>query len=243
LRHRHLGVVAITSVLCATGTPTANAATTTANVAAVNTTAMTTATATAMATATVTAMATVERPWKDDVMAFVVTDRFFDGDAANNTPDGCDSALYDPQQRDIAQYHGGDFRGLERAIIDGYFTDLGITAIWLTPPVRNAWLSAYDIPGAKTGYHGYWAQDFLDIDPHLTSAVNLAGEPYPPGGGPACGIAWTVVAIGPAADRTYARAFTHRGGAAGRVESLADIEPGLRRGVQDAGEHPGAAGP
>jgi alpha-amylase len=53
-----------------------------------------------------------------------------------------------------------------------------VTAIWLTPPVKNAWRSPYDLGGPKTGYHGYWTQDFLDIDPHLTSRTSLDGRPY-----------------------------------------------------------------
>jgi len=119
------------------------------------------------------------RPWSEDVMYFVMTDRFNDADPANNTPPGCDPALYDPHQKDINRYMGGDLRGLEKALQAGYFNDLGVTALWLTPVVRNVWRSGYDLGGWKTGYHGYWAQDWLDIDPHLTSRVSLTGTEYP----------------------------------------------------------------
>jgi len=118
------------------------------------------------------------RPWSDDVMYFVMTDRFLDGDPENNNPPGCDPALYDPHQKDISRYMGGDLRGLEKAIASGYFNDLGVTALWLTPVVKNVWRSGYDLGGWKTGYHGYWTQDWLDIDPHLTSRTSLNGEPY-----------------------------------------------------------------
>ncbi|HKK19743.1 MAG TPA: alpha-amylase family glycosyl hydrolase [Opitutales bacterium] len=121
-----------------------------------------------------------ERPWNEDVIYFVMTDRFFDGDPANNRPAGSDPALYDPGQTDIDLYHGGDFRGLELALESGYFNDFGVTAIWITPPVRNVWNSSFDLHDApKTGYHGYWTQDFLDIDPHLVSARSLDGRKYP----------------------------------------------------------------
>ena len=73
---------------------------------------------------------------------------------------------------------GGDLRGLEKAVASGYFNDLGVTTLWLTPVVKNVWLSSYDSGGCKTSYHGYWAQDWLDIDPHLTSAASLDGKPY-----------------------------------------------------------------
>lgn len=118
------------------------------------------------------------RPWSDDVIYFALTDRFHDGDASNNIPPGCDPALYDPQQKNLNCYHGGDLRGLEKALVSGYFRALGVTALWITPPVKNSWRSGFDLGGWKSGYHGYWAQDFLDIDPHLTSRTALDGSPY-----------------------------------------------------------------
>ncbi|NBB80134.1 MAG: hypothetical protein GVY36_11930 [Verrucomicrobia bacterium] len=106
-----------------------------------------------------------------------MTDRFYDGDTENNTPSGTALSVYDPNQEDIDLYHGGDLRGLERAIEAGYFEDLGVTALWITPPVRNVRLARYDSGGQpKTGYHGYWTQDFLDIDPQLTSQTSLDGS-------------------------------------------------------------------
>ena len=114
-------------------------------------------------------------------MYFMMTDRFYDGDPSNNVPAGSEELLYDPQQADIDRFHGGDFRGIELAILDGYFSDLGVTAIWITPPLKNAWFSIFDHEGSKTGYHGYWTQDFLDIDPRLTSATRLDGRAYPVG--------------------------------------------------------------
>lgn len=121
------------------------------------------------------------RPWSDDVIYFVMTDRFLDGDPGNNNPQGCEPALHDPEQRDISRYMGGDLRGLEKAISAGYFTDLGVTALWMTPVVKNVWCSGYEHGEWKTGYHGYWTQDWLDIDPHLTSSTSLDGTPYPQG--------------------------------------------------------------
>lgn len=108
-----------------------------------------------------------------------MTDRFFDGDPSNNVPEGCDPALYDSEQNEISHYLGGDLRGMEKAVQAGYFNKLGVTALWLTPVVRNVWRSGYDSGGWKAGYHGYWTQDWLDIDPHLTSRTNLTGSPYP----------------------------------------------------------------
>ena len=115
------------------------------------------------------------RPWNEDVIYFALTDRFADGDPTNNIPAGSDPNLYEPRQLDIAKYHGGDLRGLEKAIAAGYFERLGVTALWITPPVRNVWYSIADLGGPKTGYHGYWTQSFLDVDPHLVSRKSLSG--------------------------------------------------------------------
>lgn len=118
------------------------------------------------------------RPWTNDVIYFVMTDRFLDADPSNNQPAGRDTALHDPAQKDIGRYHGGDLRGLETALHSGYFNDLGVTALWLTPVVKNVWRSGYDSGGWKSGYHGYWTQDWLDIDPHLASRKALDGSEY-----------------------------------------------------------------
>ena len=118
------------------------------------------------------------RPWSEDVIYFVMADRFRDADTSNNIPKDSDQKLYDPTQENINLYHGGDLRGLEKAIKTGYFNDLGVTALWLTPVLKNVWRSGYDLGGWKSGYHGYWTQDWLDIDPHLVSRESLDGKPY-----------------------------------------------------------------
>ena len=46
----------------------------------------------------------------------------------------------------------------------GYIRGLGATGVWLTPPVANQWL---DSSAHSAGYHGYWAEDFGKVDPHL----------------------------------------------------------------------------
>ena len=109
-----------------------------------------------------------ERPWVTDVIYFALLDRFLDGNPHNNVPKGSDPNLFDRGRKNIDLYHGGDLAGLGLALENNYFTNLGVTAIWITPPVKNAWWS---VPEKKSGYCGYWAQDFLDIDPHWTSGA------------------------------------------------------------------------
>lgn len=95
--------------------------------------------------------------WRDQVIYFVMTDRFDDGDSSNNDQG---AGEFDPTNN--AAYSGGDLRGLTRRI--DYIKGLGATALWLTPPVANQWWDASIHYG---GYHGYWAENFRQVDAHL----------------------------------------------------------------------------
>jgi glycosidase len=95
--------------------------------------------------------------WREQVIYFVMTDRFDDGDRFNNDQG---AGEYDPKRN--SRYSGGDLRGLTRRL--DYIQGLGATALWVTPPVANQWFD----PGADyTGYHGYWAEHFGKVDRHL----------------------------------------------------------------------------
>jgi hypothetical protein len=97
------------------------------------------------------------RPWVEDIIYFAHTHRFYEGDTSNHFPVGCDPALYDLLQKNLNDYQGGDLCGLEKALATEYFTDLGNAALWITPPVKNWWVSDVDLGAWKTGYHDYWA--------------------------------------------------------------------------------------
>lgn len=97
--------------------------------------------------------------WRDQVIYFLMIDRFDDGDRSNNDQG---AGEYDP--RDPAKFNGGDLRGIERRI--DYIRGLGATAVWLTPPVANQWWNRRVDFG---GYHGYWAEDFTRVDAHFGS--------------------------------------------------------------------------
>lgn len=104
--------------------------------------------------------------FKPDVIYQVVLDRFFDGSSANNDPAG-DTGLYDSTKNNWKLYWGGDLAGLTQKI--PYLAGMGITALWISPPVDNVHQPVYE-PGSSApmaGYHGYWARDFYKIDPHL----------------------------------------------------------------------------
>ena len=95
--------------------------------------------------------------WRDQVIYFVMTDRFDNADPAN---DDQGAGEFDP--RSNAHYNGGDLKGLQRRL--DYIQGLGATALWITPPVANQW---WDDSVKFSGFHGYWAENFLQVDKHL----------------------------------------------------------------------------
>lgn len=107
-------------------------------------------------------------PGAGQTLYFVLTDRFANGDPANDRgglTGGADQTGFDPSR--ISHFHGGDFAGM-LAHLD-YLQGLGVTAIWVTPPFRNK-----PVQNGTAGYHGYWILDFLHIDPHLGTDAEFA---------------------------------------------------------------------
>lgn len=103
--------------------------------------------------------------WDEAVIYFVVTDRFFDGDAENNDAYGVGD--YNIGEKGGSSYHGGDFAGLNQKL--DYLKDLGVNTIWITPIVENITEDQHDnkTDTATYGYHGYWASDFTKLNKHL----------------------------------------------------------------------------
>jgi len=98
----------------------------------------------------------------DDVIYLIMTDRFSDGDVANNTPPGAPPSALD--RKNPRGFHGGDFRGVINQLT--YLKELGITAIWLTPWYDN-WngVNNCDKPWCPTTYyHGYHAIDYYAVE-------------------------------------------------------------------------------
>lgn len=116
--------------------------------------------------AAASSVAANDADFKPDVIYQVMLDRFFDGNTANDNPAG-DTGLYDSSKSNWKLYWGGDLAGLTQKI--PYLAGMGITALWISPPVDNVHQPVYE-PGSsapEAGYHGYWARDFYKIDPHL----------------------------------------------------------------------------
>jgi glycosidase len=103
---------------------------------------------------------------EDEVIYFLLVDRFANGDPTNDRAgtDSADPMVHGFDPTNPAFYNGGDLKG----VIDNldYLEGLGVTAIWMTPVFRNKWMQV-GTRHTGAGYHGYWITDFLDIDPHL----------------------------------------------------------------------------
>jgi glycosidase len=102
---------------------------------------------------------------EDEIVYFVLPDRFANGDAANDRGGLQGDRLttgFDPAHKGF--YHGGDLKGLTARL--DYIQGLGATAIWLGPIYRNKPVQGG--PGEQSaGYHGYWITDFTRVDPHF----------------------------------------------------------------------------
>lgn len=102
---------------------------------------------------------------EDEVMYFLLPDRFENGDTANDTGGLTGDRLktgFDPSHKGF--FHGGDLKGLVKRL--DYIQGMGVTAIWLGPIFKNK-----PVQGPKgqesAGYHGYWITDFTRVDPHF----------------------------------------------------------------------------
>ena len=100
--------------------------------------------------------------FKKQVIYQIVTDRFYDGNTANDT---CTrgAGLYDSTKSNWNLYWGGDLAGIQAQL--SYLHGMGITAIWISPPVENIDVNIPDSNGNPTApYHGYSADDYMKID-------------------------------------------------------------------------------
>ncbi len=107
----------------------------------------------------------------DEIIYFVLPDRFENGDPRNDRGGLKGDRLthgFDPTHKGF--YQGGDLKGLTARL--DYIQGLGTTAIWLGPIYRNK--PVQGLPGRESaGYHGYWIADFTTVDPHFGTEADL----------------------------------------------------------------------
>ncbi len=106
--------------------------------------------------------------WENATVYFLLTDRFNNGNPGNDHAYGRkdDAAT-------LRGFMGGDFAGITAKIKEGYFQELGVTALWITPPVEQIHGATDEGTGKSYGFHGYWARDFTAIDANLGTEEEL----------------------------------------------------------------------
>jgi glycosidase len=95
--------------------------------------------------------------WRDQVIYQIMIDRWDSGDQSND---------FNVEPNIPARYHGGDWRGVINRL--DYLEELGVTALWISPVVRNV-----EDDAGFASYHGYWAQDLLRPNPHFGDLMVL----------------------------------------------------------------------
>ncbi|HPO12466.1 MAG TPA: alpha-amylase family glycosyl hydrolase [Candidatus Hydrogenedentes bacterium] len=119
--------------------------------------------------------------WADQVMYFLLLDRFSDGNEQgygenNGAPK---TSLFDPAKDNAnavqtppmaaawraagGSWIGGSLKGLESKM--GYLARLGITCLWISPVFRQV--------HGSDAYHGYAIQDYLDVEPKFGTREDL----------------------------------------------------------------------
>jgi glycosidase len=104
------------------------------------------------------------------IIYFLMVDRFCNGDIKNDAP------VVDKEVDPKLNFQGGDLAGIRKKMEDGYFTDLGINTIWISPITQNpldAW-KEYPAPHRKfSGYHGYWPVTLSTVDTRFGTGEEL----------------------------------------------------------------------
>ncbi|MGS0524055.1 alpha-amylase family glycosyl hydrolase [Zobellia nedashkovskayae] len=106
--------------------------------------------------------------WEGANIYFLLTDRFNNG----NTENDVNFDRTEPTGP-LRGFMGGDILGITEKIEEGYFSDLGINAIWFTPVIEQIHGSTDEGTGNTYGYHGYWAKDWTNLDPNFGTRKDL----------------------------------------------------------------------
>ncbi|MBO4351281.1 MAG: hypothetical protein J6A01_10095 [Proteobacteria bacterium] len=120
--------------------------------------------------------------WHDAVLYFAFTDRFVNGDKANDGK----SNTSNPE----SDWYGGDFKGMTKKVEEGYFDKLGVNTLWISSVSMNtqkvSWGTGNDSQHSYSAYHSYWPissfmteenksefGDIKAIEPHFGTEAEL----------------------------------------------------------------------
>ncbi len=104
------------------------------------------------------------------IMYFVLVDRFKNGNLSNDRP------LNVPEVDPRVDFWGGDLSGVQTKIEDGYFSNLGINTLWISPVNQNPDSPHGYYEPMKTkfsGYHGYWPISSSEVDDRFGGAADF----------------------------------------------------------------------
>ena len=102
--------------------------------------------------------------WNDAIIYSIMIDRFNDGNKENSIKVKHDSLS------DKANYFGGDLEGIIKKLEEGYFENLGVNVIWISPVLDNPNVAYKEYPAPHryySGYHGYWPISSKTVDEHF----------------------------------------------------------------------------
>ena len=107
--------------------------------------------------------------WEGANLYFLLIDRFKDGNATKQ--------IYFDRTKTpgkLRGFEGGNIKGIIQKIDEGYFTNLGINVIWMTPIVEQIKDVVDEGTGLSYGFHGYWTKDWTAMDPNFGTKTDLA---------------------------------------------------------------------
>ena len=110
------------------------------------------------------------KDFQSQILYSLMIDRFNNGTTDN------DWKINSPEVLDKVDYQGGDILGITKKIEEGFFTDLGVTTIWISPITQNpydAWGQNVDPDTKFSGYHGYWPIYSTVVDKRFGSDEEL----------------------------------------------------------------------
>jgi alpha-amylase len=108
--------------------------------------------------------------WHNATVYFVLTDRFENGNPANDNSYG----RHKDGMQEIGTFHGGDLAGLTSKL--DYLQNLGVNALWISSPLEqiHGWVGGGtkgDFP--HYAYHGYYTMDWTKLDANMGSEDDL----------------------------------------------------------------------
>ena len=106
--------------------------------------------------------------WSNATVYFMLTDRFHNGETTNDLTleRGTNGAV-------LRNFMGGDIAGVTQKIREGYFNNLGVDVIWMTPVYEQIHGYWEDDWGDSYPFHGYWPLDWTAVDPNFGTEAQM----------------------------------------------------------------------